>query len=82
MQVFCKFFSKTVRKQTKTRHNTCEACAGLYIAMSGFALGNLRRGFSVHMGRIGFVSIHYLYKHKAKAPQRYKNVSLGSLAHA
>jgi len=23
-----------------------------------------------------------VYKHKAKAPQRYKNVSLGSLAHA
>jgi len=38
VQVFRKFFSKTVRKQTKTRHNTCEACAGLYIAMSGLAL--------------------------------------------
>ena len=58
MQVFCKFFSKTVRKQTKTRHNTCEACAGLYIAMSGLALGNLRRGFSVHLRRSKFVSVH------------------------
>jgi len=50
-------FSKTVRKQTKTRHNTCEACAGLYIAMSGFVLSNLGRGFSVHMGRMRIVLV-------------------------
>ena len=54
---FMQIISKGARKQTKTRHNTCEACAGLYIAMSGFALGNLRRGFSVHWGRIEAVLV-------------------------
>ena len=33
-------------------------------------------------GELGAVLVQLLYKHKAKASQRYKNVSLGSLAHA
>ena len=47
----------------------------LYIAMSGFALGNLRQGFSVHMRRIGAVLVQkLLFKHKLKASHEYKNV--------
>ena len=68
MQVLCKLLAKGFAN--KTIHDIMHAGAW--------------RGedFLYTRGELDLYLYNNLYKHKAKAPQRYKNVSLGSLAHA
>ena len=65
---FMQIISKGAYELRVVRYNACRRLA--------------RRGFSVHLRGIGAVLVQLLYKHKAKASQRYRNVSIGGWAYA